>query len=264
MSRLVHPRQSPVRSRRFTASAGLDDEDAEGEEDEVGEDGGDAEDQELYCYCQKLSYGEVRPSASCVAHARAVAAGCAVPGCEVVVEGGDADHRLRGVVQMIACDNEECKYQWVRQGLPFCRWALWLRAGFARCLTATVCLRLWLTRFLRDAVPPLVRGPQAATARHMVLQRLQAEAGDAGHVYATDGRRLGVDWGRPERAKETVESIYVKWDAMSETQRTGAPRDMWKALFALWLGSEKRPWTQPGGTGSGAKVIARRHRGEAS
>ncbi|KAI1796121.1 hypothetical protein LXA43DRAFT_970036 [Ganoderma leucocontextum] len=71
MSRMVHPRQSPMRSRRFTASAGLDDEDAEGEEDEAGEDGADAEDQELYCYCQKLSYGE-----------------------------------------MIACDNEECKYQW--------------------------------------------------------------------------------------------------------------------------------------------------------
>ncbi|PIL37396.1 transcription factor [Ganoderma sinense ZZ0214-1] len=71
MSRMVHPRQSPVRSRRFTVSTGLDDEDAEGEEDEAGEDGGDAEDQELYCYCQKLSYGE-----------------------------------------MIACDNEECKYQW--------------------------------------------------------------------------------------------------------------------------------------------------------
>ena len=34
---------------------------AEGEEDEGGEDAGDTEDQEIYCYCQKLSYGEVRP-----------------------------------------------------------------------------------------------------------------------------------------------------------------------------------------------------------
>ncbi|KAI0722723.1 hypothetical protein C8Q76DRAFT_719988 [Earliella scabrosa] len=68
LSRQVHPRQSPVRSRRVHASAGPDDEDAEGEEDE---DGADAEDQELYCYCQKLSYGE-----------------------------------------MIACDNEKCRYQW--------------------------------------------------------------------------------------------------------------------------------------------------------
>ncbi|OCH94269.1 hypothetical protein OBBRIDRAFT_817293 [Obba rivulosa] len=69
----VHPRQSP-RSRRVTASAGLDaDEDAEGEEDleEGMEEGGDAEDKELYCFCQKLSYGE-----------------------------------------MIACDNPDCRYQW--------------------------------------------------------------------------------------------------------------------------------------------------------
>ncbi|EMD40515.1 hypothetical protein CERSUDRAFT_80181 [Gelatoporia subvermispora B] len=52
----VHPRQSP-RSRRVTAS----DEDAEGEEDldEGMEEGGDAEDKELYCFCQKLSYGEM-------------------------------------------------------------------------------------------------------------------------------------------------------------------------------------------------------------
>ncbi|KAI9000752.1 hypothetical protein BD414DRAFT_511408 [Trametes punicea] len=73
LSRQVHPRQSPMRSRRTHASAGLDEEDAEGEEDldEAGEDNGDAEDQELYCYCQKLSYGE-----------------------------------------MIACDNEGCRYQW--------------------------------------------------------------------------------------------------------------------------------------------------------
>ncbi|KAI0774538.1 hypothetical protein C8Q74DRAFT_1218285 [Fomes fomentarius] len=67
LSRQVHPRQSPVRSRRAHASSGMDDEDAEGEEDE---EGGDADD-ELYCYCQKLSYGE-----------------------------------------MIACDNESCRFQW--------------------------------------------------------------------------------------------------------------------------------------------------------
>ena len=65
LSRQVHPRQSPIRSRRVHASAGPDDEDAEGEEDveDGGEDGADAEDQELYCYCQKLSYGEVRARA---------------------------------------------------------------------------------------------------------------------------------------------------------------------------------------------------------
>lgn len=32
-------------------------EDVEGE----GEEGGDPEDQQIYCFCQKLSYGEVRP-----------------------------------------------------------------------------------------------------------------------------------------------------------------------------------------------------------
>ncbi|KAI0650469.1 hypothetical protein C8Q79DRAFT_901818 [Trametes meyenii] len=73
LSRQVHPRHSPMRSRRTHTSTGLDDADAEGEEDldEAGEDNGDAEDQELYCYCQKLSYGE-----------------------------------------MIACDNDACRYQW--------------------------------------------------------------------------------------------------------------------------------------------------------
>ncbi|KAI0832701.1 hypothetical protein BC628DRAFT_1347953 [Trametes gibbosa] len=74
LSRQVHPRHSPMRSRRaHRPSAGLDEDDAEGDEDveEAAEDGADAEDQELYCYCQKLSYGE-----------------------------------------MIACDNDGCRYQW--------------------------------------------------------------------------------------------------------------------------------------------------------
>ncbi|RPD80838.1 hypothetical protein L226DRAFT_121828 [Lentinus tigrinus ALCF2SS1-7] len=52
----VHPRHSPVRQRRGPASTGLEDEDAEGEEDE---EGADVEDQKLYCYCQKRSYGEM-------------------------------------------------------------------------------------------------------------------------------------------------------------------------------------------------------------
>ncbi|KZT05572.1 uncharacterized protein LAESUDRAFT_726850 [Laetiporus sulphureus 93-53] len=74
LSQQVHTRQSPLRTRRVTASVGLDaDEDAEGEEDleEGAEEGGDAEDKELYCFCQKLSYGE-----------------------------------------MIGCDNPNCRYQW--------------------------------------------------------------------------------------------------------------------------------------------------------
>ncbi|KAH9948802.1 hypothetical protein B0H21DRAFT_689592 [Amylocystis lapponica] len=74
LSQQVHPRQSPLRSRRVTASAGPDaDEDAEGEDDleDAVDEGGEAEDKELYCFCQKLSYGE-----------------------------------------MIACDNPHCRYQW--------------------------------------------------------------------------------------------------------------------------------------------------------
>ena len=69
-----------MRSRRFTASAGLDDEDAEGEDDiedtnmDENVDEGEPEDKSLYCFCQERSYGE-----------------------------------------MIACDNPECPYQWVRR-----------------------------------------------------------------------------------------------------------------------------------------------------
>lgn len=70
------------RGRRRTASAGPDaDEDAEGEddvEDEAMEDTGDQEDEQVYCFCQKLSYGE-----------------------------------------MVGCDNEDCRYQWVRSFLLF-------------------------------------------------------------------------------------------------------------------------------------------------
>ncbi|PCH40944.1 hypothetical protein WOLCODRAFT_24379 [Wolfiporia cocos MD-104 SS10] len=58
----VSVRPSPLRSRRATASSGADpDEDAEGEDDvdDALEEGGDAEDKELYCFCQKLSYGEM-------------------------------------------------------------------------------------------------------------------------------------------------------------------------------------------------------------
>lgn len=65
LSQQVHSRQSPSArgGRRVTASVGPDaDEDAEGEEDleeENGEDNGDAEDTQIYCFCQKMSYGEV-------------------------------------------------------------------------------------------------------------------------------------------------------------------------------------------------------------
>ena len=44
------------------------DEDAEGEEDleDNAEDNGEVEDKELYCFCQKLSYGEVCSSLNLV------------------------------------------------------------------------------------------------------------------------------------------------------------------------------------------------------
>ena len=62
-------RNSPAarNNRRVATSVGPDaDEDAEGEEDveeDAMEEGGDTEDKELYCFCQKLSYGEVRARA---------------------------------------------------------------------------------------------------------------------------------------------------------------------------------------------------------
>jgi len=60
LSQQAHPRNSPTRARRAISPFGAD-EDAEGEEDleENGEEGGDPEDQHLYCFCQKLSYGEM-------------------------------------------------------------------------------------------------------------------------------------------------------------------------------------------------------------
>jgi hypothetical protein len=60
LSQQAHPRNSPTRSRRATSLFGAD-EDAEGEDDyeENGDEGGDTEDQQIYCFCQKLSYGEV-------------------------------------------------------------------------------------------------------------------------------------------------------------------------------------------------------------
>lgn len=61
-------RQSPARQQRSSgravASVEMEvDEDAEGEEDleDNAEDNGEVEDKELYCFCQKLSYGEVCP-----------------------------------------------------------------------------------------------------------------------------------------------------------------------------------------------------------
>lgn len=52
LSLQLHPRHT---SRRSESVADHDEE----MEDEDGNPGGDTEDQQLYCYCRKLSYGEV-------------------------------------------------------------------------------------------------------------------------------------------------------------------------------------------------------------
>lgn len=70
LSQQVQMRNSPAArgGRRVATSVGPDaDEDAEGEEDmeeDAMEEGGDTEDKELYCFCRKLSYGEVRTQLS--------------------------------------------------------------------------------------------------------------------------------------------------------------------------------------------------------
>ena len=62
LSQQVHT-ATTGRGRRTATSVGPDaDEDAEGEEDveeEAMEESGDADDQALYCICQKMSYGEM-------------------------------------------------------------------------------------------------------------------------------------------------------------------------------------------------------------
>lgn len=59
-SRTSSHRPSPARGRRAVSSVGPD-EDAEGEDDveDAGDDGEDNEDKSLYCFCQKMSYGEM-------------------------------------------------------------------------------------------------------------------------------------------------------------------------------------------------------------
>ena len=77
-------RQSPL-PRRQTPSVEAE-EDAEGEEDD-----GNEEDKNLYCFCQKLSYGTVWIRC-CRYRYVLFTIGCA---------------------QMVGCDDEDCRYQWV-------------------------------------------------------------------------------------------------------------------------------------------------------
>jgi hypothetical protein len=108
-------RASPVasRARRGTVAAELD-EDAEGEDDvEEGEDGAGGEDDGIYCFCQRTSFGE-----------------------------------------MVACDNEQCPYQWVRPPAD---------AAGAPALRHP------------HTVPPRVRGALERAARDVVLQGVRAQ-----------------------------------------------------------------------------------------
>lgn len=116
LSHQTHPRQSPTRARRGNSLFGAD-EDAEGEDDyeENGDENGDPEDKEIYCFCQKLSYGEVN---------------------HVVARPIDFFSFLTALsFQMIACDNPDCQYQWVGNIIH-----LW-------CCIAPLCYgRSWQTR----------------------------------------------------------------------------------------------------------------------
>lgn len=76
-------RPSPI-PRRQTPSVEAD-EDGEGEEEDS------TEDKNLYCLCQKLSYGTVSIGRPRCSHPRLTI----------------------GRVQMVGCDNTECSYQWV-------------------------------------------------------------------------------------------------------------------------------------------------------
>jgi chromatin modification-related protein YNG2 len=85
-------RPSPARGRQVQPEPPGPDEDAEGEddvEDGNGDDDEDNEDKTLYCFCQKMSYGEVRATRHIVLFI------------------------LTNFDQMVACDNAECTYQWV-------------------------------------------------------------------------------------------------------------------------------------------------------
>ena len=57
LSRQIHPVRSAL-EEEGDADAEGEEEDAEGEEVEEG-DGEEGDDQQIYCFCQKLSYGEV-------------------------------------------------------------------------------------------------------------------------------------------------------------------------------------------------------------
>jgi hypothetical protein len=83
-------------SRQAQPATGVDEDgddiDAEGEEDAEEEEGEEGEDKGIYCFCQKMSYGEVSVCGSAIRH------------------GGDDC-----AAQMVACDGKDCPYQWVSE-----------------------------------------------------------------------------------------------------------------------------------------------------
>lgn len=86
-------RPPPARARQIQQEIPGPDEDAEGEDDVEegnGDEDEDNEDKTLYCFCQKMSYGEV-----CVT---------SVLTFFLIITD---------FYQMVACDNAECRYQWV-------------------------------------------------------------------------------------------------------------------------------------------------------
>lgn len=89
-------RPPPVRSRQIQQEIAGPDEDAEGEDDVEegnGDEDEDNEDKTLYCFCQKMSYGEV-----CVVSVLSIMMLILI---------------ITNFYQMVACDNSECTYQWV-------------------------------------------------------------------------------------------------------------------------------------------------------
>ncbi len=68
-------RASPARGRQTQPEPPGPDEDAEGEddvEDGNGDEDEDNEDKTLYCFCQKMSYGEVRVTRHIASHCSAI------------------------------------------------------------------------------------------------------------------------------------------------------------------------------------------------
>lgn len=134
-------RQSPL-PRRQTPSVEAE-EDAEGEEDD-----GNEEDKNLYCFCQKLSYGTVS-----VGYPR-------------------LQYALFTIFspQMVGCDDEDCQYQWVTS-IPSIRDPLILLLMFLSSMWGVLGLKILqrvvgtVLNVLPDVVRNLVEGRRGKEGR---------------------------------------------------------------------------------------------------